>query len=513
MDKNYYITTPIYYPSAKPHMGHAYSSIIADFFARFKRIDGFKVYFLTGTDEHGLKIQRAAEKKGVEPLAFCDEISKTFKNLSKTLNLTNNDFIRTTESRHKKSVQYLWEELKKNDDIYLSKYSGWYSVSDEAFYNEDEIEDLDNKKVAISSKSPVEWVDEESYFFRLSKWEKALLEFYEKNPDFISPASRKNEVISFVKSGLKDLSVSRKSFSWGIKVPNDDDHVIYVWLDALTNYISALNYPNKDDELYKKFWPASVHLIGKDILRFHAIYWPAFLLAAKITPPKKVYGHGWILSNEEKMSKSKGNILDPLEIIKQYGLDPLRYYLIKEVSFGNDGNISQERLEDCINSDLANNFGNLCQRVSAFVIKNCDSKVPEKIKFENDDIKILDEYNQNLDKLRSEIDNQNINYYINYIVNRLFEANKYFNDQEPWKKKDDKIRLNTIVYTTLEIVRKVTFLLYPIIPQSSLKALKIFNLEEKDVIFQSIGNNEFLKKGSAINKIDILFNKIEKEND
>ena len=513
MDKNYYITTPIYYPSAKPHMGHAYSSIIADFFARFKRIDGYKVYFLTGTDEHGLKIQRAAEKKGVEPLAFCNEISKIFKNLSKTLNLTNNDFIRTTESRHKKSVQYLWEELKKNDDIYLSKYSGWYSVSDEAFYNEDEIEDLDNKKVAISSKSPVEWVDEESYFFRLSKWEKPLLEFYEKNPDFISPASRKNEVISFVKSGLKDLSVSRKSFSWGIKVPNDNEHVIYVWLDALTNYISALNYPNKDDELYKKFWPASVHLIGKDILRFHAIYWPAFLLAAKITPPKKVYGHGWILSNEEKMSKSKGNILDPLEIIKQYGLDPLRYYLIKEVSFGNDGNISQERLEDCINSDLANNFGNLCQRVSAFVIKNCDSKVPEKIKFENDDIKILDEYSQNLDKLRSEIDNQNINFYIDYIVNRLFEANKYFNDQEPWKKKDDKIRLNTIVYTTLEIVRKVTFLLYPIIPQSSLKALKIFNLEEKDVIFQSIGNNEFLKKGSDINKIDILFNKIEKEND
>ena len=403
--------------------------------------------------------------------------------------------------------------MKKNDDIYLSKYSGWYSVSDEAFYNEDEIEDLDNKKVAISSKSPVEWVDEESYFFRLSKWEKPLLEFYEKNPDFISPASRKNEVISFVKSGLKDLSVSRKSFSWGIKVPNDDDHVIYVWLDALTNYISALNYPNKDDELYKKFWPASVHLIGKDILRFHAIYWPAFLLAAKITPPKKVYGHGWILSNEEKMSKSKGNILDPLEIIKQYGLDPLRYYLIKEVSFGNDGNISQERLEDCINSDLANNFGNLCQRVSAFVIKNCDSKVPEKIKFENDDIKILDEYSKNLNNLRSKIDNQNINYYIDYIVNRLFEANKYFNDQEPWKKKDDKIRLNTIVYTTLEIVRKVTFLLYPIIPQSSLKALKIFNLEEKDVIFETIGNNEFLKKGSAINKIDILFNKIEKEND
>ena len=513
MGKTFYITTPIYYPSAKPHMGHAYSSIIADFFARFKRIDGYEVFFLTGTDEHGLKIQRAAEKKKVDPLKFCDEISQTFKDLSKTLNLTNNDFIRTTETRHKKSVQYLWDELLKNDDIYLSKYSGWYSVSDEAFYDENEIEEIDNKNIAISSKSPVEWVDEESYFFRLSKWEKPLLDFYEKNPNFILPASRKNEVISFVKSGLKDLSVSRKSFSWGIKVPNDEKHVIYVWLDALTNYISALNYPDKNNDLYKKFWPASIHLIGKDILRFHAIYWPAFLLAAKIDPPKKVYGHGWILSNEEKMSKSKGNILDPLEIIKQYGLDPLRYYLIKEVSFGNDGNISKERLEDCINSDLANNFGNLCQRVCAFTIRNCNSKIPEKIQFQKDDLKILNEYTQNLDKIRSEIDSQNINYYIDYIVNRLFDANKYFNDQEPWKKKDDIIRLNTVVYTTLEIVRKISYLLYPIIPHSSLKALSLFNLKEKDIIFDTIKDNEFLKKGSDINKIDILFNKIEKKND
>ena len=501
MHKNFYITTPIYYPSAKPHMGHAYSSIIADFFARFKRIDGYQVYFLTGTDEHGLKIQRAAEKKRLNPAEFCDEISKTFNDLTKTLNLTNTDFIRTTEIRHKKSVQHLWSQLKKNGDIYLSKYSGWYSVSDEAFYNDDEIEEIENKKVAISSKSSVEWVDEESYFFRLSKWEKPLLDFYEKNPDFISPDSRKNEVISFVKSGLKDLSVSRKSFSWGIKVPNDDGHVIYVWLDALTNYISALNYPNKDDQLFKKFWPASIHLIGKDILRFHAIYWPAFLLAANIEPPKKVYGHGWILSNEEKMSKSKGNILDPIEIIKKYGLDPLRYYLIKEVSFGNDGNISQERLEDCINSDLANNFGNLCQRVSAFVIKNCESKIPEKIQLQNDDHKILDEYIQNLSNLRSEIDKQNINYYIDYIINRLFDANKYFNDQEPWKKKNDLIRLNTIVFTTLEIVRKISFLLYPIIPQSSLKALKIFNLNEKDISLETIGNNDFLKKEVLLIKL------------
>jgi methionyl-tRNA synthetase len=513
MDKKYYITTPIYYPSAKPHMGHAYSSIIADFFARFKRIDGFDVYFLTGTDEHGLKIQRSAEKSSIDPLIFCNQISETFRNLSKTLNLTNTDFIRTTEDRHKKAVQHLWNQLLKNDDIYLSKYSGWYSVSDEAFYSEEEIEEFENGKRSISSKSIVEWIEEESYFFRLSKWEKPLLEYYEKHPDFISPTSRKNEVISFVKGGLKDLSVSRKSFSWGIKVPNDKDHVIYVWLDALTNYISALNYPNTDDLLFKKFWPASIHLIGKDILRFHAIYWPAFLLAANIELPLKVYGHGWILSGDEKMSKSKGNILDPIEIINKYGLDPLRYYLIKEVSFGNDGNISQDRLEDCINSDLANNFGNLCQRVTAFAIKNCDSIVPKNIKFQKDDLDILDKYKNNLTTIREKIDNQDINFYIEYIVNSLFEANKYFNDQEPWNKKDNTIRLNTIVYTTLEIVRKISFLLFPIIPQSSLKALKIFDLTENDIDLSTIENNEFLTNGSKINKINILFKKIEKTND
>ncbi len=513
MDKNFFITTPIYYPSGKPHMGHAYSSIIADFFARFKKIDGFDVLFLTGTDEHGLKIQRAAEKEGVKPQTLCDQISETFRDLSKILNLSNNDFIRTTEIRHKKSVQYLWNELVKNDEIYLSKYSGWYSVSDEAFYNEDEIEEVDGKKIAISSKSPVEWIEEESYFFKLSKWEKPLLDYYENNPDFISPGSRKNEVISFVKSGLKDLSVSRKTFSWGIPVPNNQSHVIYVWLDALTNYLSALNYPNTKNDLFKKFWPASLHLIGKDILRFHAVYWPAFLLASKIELPNKVFGHGWILSGEEKMSKSKGNILDPIEIIKEYGLDPLRYYLIKEVSFGNDGNISQERLENCINSDLANNYGNLCQRVTAFTNKNCDGKIPLEIKFQEDDLLILNKYKDNLDKIRSKIDDQNINFYIDYIVNSLFEANKYFNDQEPWKQKGNKIRLNTIVYTTLEIVRKISFLLYPIIPESALKALKIFNIDENDVKLNTISNNEYLTKGNNLNKIDILFKKKDKNND
>ncbi|MDB9807785.1 methionine--tRNA ligase [Candidatus Pelagibacter sp.] len=513
MSKSYYITTPIYYPSAKPHMGHAYTSIIADFFARFKRLDGFDVHFLTGTDEHGLKIQRAAEKKGLEPLKFCDDISQTFRNLSETLNLSNTDFIRTTEERHKKTVQHLWSELQKNDDIYLSKYSGWYSVSDEAFYNKEEISEKNGYKISTASGSTVEWIEEESYFFRLSKWQNRLLEYYEKNPEFISPKSKKNEVISFVKGGLKDLSISRKTFSWGIKVPDNPDHVIYVWLDALTNYISALNYPDTNDKLFRNFWPASVHLIGKDILRFHAVYWPSFLMAAKIPLPKKIYGHGWILSGDEKMSKSKGNILDPLDIIETYGLDPLRYYLIKEVSFGSDGNISQDRLENCINSDLANNYGNLCQRVTTFTEKNCSSKIPKAVKFNNDDLIILNKFTENLTSLRNEIDQQNINFYINFIVSSLFEANKYFNDQEPWKKKDDKERLNTIVYTSLEVIRKISIMLYPIIPNSIKNALTIFNIKIEDITFESIGLHDYLKPGDTINKIGILFKKIEKKND
>ena len=508
MNKNYYITTPIYYPSAKPHMGHAYSSIIADFFARFKKIDGFNVYFLTGTDEHGLKIQRSAEKLNKDPKSFCDEISKTFEDLTKTLNLSNTDFIRTTEDRHKVSVQNLWNILEKNKQIFLSKYSGWYSVSDEAFYNEDEVKEKDGLKVAKSSGSAVEWVEEESFFFKLSEWEKPLLDFYEKNKNFILPESRRNEVISFVKSGLKDLSVSRKTFSWGVKVPSDENHVVYVWLDALTNYLSSLKYPDENNELYKSFWPADLHIIGKDILRFHAIYWPAFLLAAKIEPPKRVYGHGWILSGDEKMSKSKGNILDPLEIINVYGLDPLRYYLLKEVSFGNDGNISEEKLENCINSDLANNFGNLCQRVLSFAEKNCSSLIPDH-KFNDEDLQILKPLN-NLDKIRSFINNQDINQYMNFIVDRLFAANKYFNDQEPWKKKDDRLRLNTIVYTALELIRKITILLYPVMPETSVKVLNVFNETENSIDFTSIDNNEILKKDLKINKLDILFKKIEK---
>jgi methionyl-tRNA synthetase len=513
MNKNYYISTPIYYPSAKPHMGHAYTSIIADVFARFKKMDGYNIHFVTGTDEHGLKIQRSAEQKEMDPLLFCNEISETFKNLSKILNLSNTDFIRTTEKRHIKSVQHLWDILKKNEDIYLSKYSGWYSVSDEAFYNEEEITIKNGIKISIESESKVEWVEEESYFFKLSKWQDKLLEYYEKNPNFILPKNRQNEVKNFVKNGLKDLSISRKSFTWGIKVPNDKDHVIYVWLDALTNYLTSLNYPDKSDSLYKDFWPADLHLIGKDILRFHAIYWPAFLLAAKIPLPKRVYGHGWILSGDEKMSKSKGNILDPLEIIDTYGLDPLRYYLVKEVSFGNDGSISKDKLEDCINSDLANNFGNLCQRVTSFNEKNCSLIIPKKIKFTKEDLLLLDRYSNNIENLRISIDTQDLNYYINFIINSLFEANKYFNDQEPWKKKSDLSRLNSIVYVALEVIRKISILLFPIIPEGSQKALNIFDINSKDIFFSSISNHTFLKEGIKINKVPILFKKIEKNND
>ncbi len=510
MKNNYYITTPIYYPSAKPHMGHAYSSIVADFFARFKRIQGYNVFYLTGTDEHGQKIERAANINKKNPQDFCDDISQIFKDLTKTLNLSNNDFIRTTETRHKKSAINVWKILEEKKEIYLSKYSGWYSVSDEAFYSEDEIVEEDGKKKSKLSGSLVEWVEEESYFFKLSKWEKPLLKFYNENPNFILPESRKNEVISFVKSGLKDLSVSRKSFKWGIPVPSNKDHVMYVWLDALTNYLSALNYPNTDDKLFKNFWPADLHIIGKDILRFHAVYWPAFLLAANIDLPKRVYGHGWILSGNQKMSKSKGNILDPIEIIKNYGLDPLRYYLIKEVSFGNDGNISEEKLENCINSDLANNYGNLCQRVLSFCEKNADFKVGESIKFNEDDNLELLKFTDNYLNIVGFIDKQDINSYISFIVERLFAANKYFNDQEPWKKKDNKVRLNTIIYTSLELIRKITILMYPIMPETSIKVMSIFNYREKDIKLDSFIENNFIKKNIKLNKIGILFKKIDK---
>ena len=512
MPKNkFYITTPIYYPSGKPHMGHAYSSIIADVIARFKRIEDFEVYFLTGTDEHGLKIQREAQKNKKDPKLFCDELSTTFKNLTKTLNLSNNDFIRTTEKRHYKSVEKIWQKLVKSGDIYLGKYNGWYSVSDEAYYDEDEIINEGNTKKSKTSGSKVEWVEEESYFFKLSAWQDKLLNFYKDNPNFILPESRKNEVINFVEKGLKDLSVSRTSFSWGIKVPDNKKHVIYVWLDALTNYLSALNFPNTDDKLYKNFWPANLHIIGKDILRFHAIYWPAFLLAANISPPKKVYGHGWILSEDKKMSKSVGNILDPIEIIKNFGVDQLRYYLIKEVSLGNDGSISLKNLKNCINNDLANNFGNLCQRVFSFVEKNCNSKIPKSGKFEKIDKDFQNELIDKIPSLIKMMDDQKLNSYIKEVINLSFNSNKYFNDLEPWKlKKSNLNRMNTVLYCILNQIKSICILLYPIMPESTEKTLDTMGIKKVDILLKQIGNTKLLKEGQIIKKTQILFKKIEK---
>ena len=512
-EKNFYITTPIYYPSGKPHMGHAYSSIIADVFARFKKIDGYKAYFLTGTDEHGLKIQREAKKNNKDPKKFCDELSITFKSLTKTLNLSNNDFIRTTEKRHYDSVKEIWERLEKSGDIYLGKYSGWYSVSDEAYYDEEEIIDENGSKKSKTSGSKVEWVEEESYFFKLSAWSNKLLKFYQENPKFILPVSRRNEVVNFVKKGLKDLSVSRTSFSWGIPVPSNKKHIIYVWLDALTNYISALKFPDTENKLYRDFWPADLHIIGKDILRFHAIYWPAFLLAAKIKPPKRVYGHGWILSDEKKMSKSLGNILDPLEIIKDYGVDQLRYYLIKEVSLGNDGSISLENLKNCINNDLANNFGNLCQRVFSFIDKNCDSKIPSPDKFNTRDKELSDEIIKKISDLKYMIDNQELNSYIKEVINFSFNSNKYFNDLEPWKlKKTNKVRMNTVLYCILNQIKSISILLYPIIPSSIEKIFDTLNLKKEELNIEQIKNLNLIVPGKIIKKSNILFKKIDNDN-
>ncbi len=513
MDKNFYITTPIYYPSGKPHMGHAYSSIIADIFARFKRIEGYNVLFLTGTDEHGQKIQKEAEKNNKNPKQFCDEISETFRSLTKILNLTNDDFIRTTEQRHYKSVNEIWNRLIKSGDIYLDKYSGWYSVSDEAYYDEDEIIEKNGKKVSLSSGSQVEWVEEESYFFKLSAFQNKLLDHYKKNKDFILPQSRRNEVISFVKKGLKDLSISRTSFSWGIPVPDNKKHIIYVWLDALTNYLSALNFPNTNDIKYKSFWPANIHIIGKDILRFHAIFWPAFLIAAKLPLPKKVFGHGWILSDEKKMSKSLGNILDPIDIVNNYGIDQLRYYLVKEVSLGNDGSVSMENLKNCINNDLANNYGNLCQRVFSFIKKNCNSKIPKSKSLTTNDKKLIDNIKNNVQTLIGLINKQNLNEYIKMVVNFSFEANKYFNDSEPWKFKDkDPDRMNSILYTIVEQIKNISILLSPIIPISTKKVLNTINISDKDILIENIKKDNLLDNSKKLKDLDILFKKIENDN-
>jgi methionyl-tRNA synthetase len=493
----FYITTPIYYPSAKPHMGHAYSSISADVIARFKKMEGYDVSFLTGTDEHGLKIQKAAEQANSSPQEFCNKISKTFLDLAKILDLSNTDFIRTTETRHKDTVKKLWNLLQKNDQLYLSKYAGWYSVSDEAYYSEDEVEDQEGVKISKSSGSKVEWMEEESFFFKLSEWEKPLLEYYDNNPNFIFPDSRRNEVISFVKGGLKDLSVSRTTFNWGIDVPGNKKHIMYVWLDALTNYLSATDY----FENHNGFWPADIHIIGKDILRFHAVYWPAFLMAAKLPLPKQVFGHGWILSGDEKMSKSKGNILDPVELISKYGSDEVRYYLMKEVIFGLDGKINIDNLENTIN-DLANNIGNLSNRIFTILDKNYQCKVPN----------ISDNYtiNSNLiidkKKFIKLINNFELHNYTKEIHSYSSKINKYVNDNEPWNTKNNsEENITNILYSSLNSLKNIFILLYPIMPNISEKFLKNLNIDRNNIRLDQVDTK--LKVNDQLKKPEVLFKK------
>ena len=367
----YYITSPIYYVNDAPHIGHAYTTLACDALARFKRLDGYDVKFLTGTDEHGQKVERSAANAGIEPQAFTDKVSQNFRDLAQVMNFSNDDFIRTTEPRHITSSQAIWNALLHAGEIYLGTYSGWYAIRDEAFYGEDELSAGADGKRTAKSGAEVDWVEEPSYFFKLSAWQDRLLKFYDENPDFIAPRTRRNEVISFVKSGLDDLSISRTSFKWGVPVPNDAQHIMYVWLDALTNYITAVGYPDKDCSDFSTYWPANIHMVGKDILRFHAVYWPAFLMGAGLPPPKRVFAHGWWTNEGQKISKSVGNVIDPTHLVEIYGLDQVRYFLLREVPFGNDGDFSHRAIVGRSNGDLANDFGNLGQRVLSMIAKNC----------------------------------------------------------------------------------------------------------------------------------------------
>ena len=464
MSSNYYITTPIYYVNDVPHIGHAYTTLACDVIARFKRLDGFNVFFLTGTDEHGQKVELAAKNKGVAPKEFVDEVSQNFRSLLKCMNFSNDDFIRTTEKRHLNSCKKIWKKLLENGSIYLDKYSGWYSVRDEAFYSETEIVDG-----TAPSGAPVEWVEEPSYFFNLSKWEDKLLKFYEENNNFILPNSRRNEVISFVKGGLKDLSVSRTSFSWGVKVPNDDDHIMYVWLDALTNYLSACNYSSSENDALSKFWPADIHMVGKDIIRFHAVYWPAFLMAAELPLPKKIFAHGWWTNEGNKISKSLGNVIDPFDLVDKYGVDQIRYFLMREVPFGNDGDFSNSQLINRINSDLANSYGNLFQRVTSMIFKNCNEVIPIRPNdFQDEDLKLINSIRNSLQNYRSLMDEQKFDQFLKNIWLVISDANKYVDNQAPWSlKKNDFQRMKVVLYTLIETIRQISIMLQPFIPNTS----------------------------------------------
>lgn len=498
--KSYYITTPIYYVNDKPHLGHAYTTIACDTMARHKRLDDYDVYFLTGTDEHGQKVQQAAEAKGIDPQTFTDEVSLTFRNLWPRLNITNDDFIRTTEDRHKKACQALWNKLVESGNIYLDSYGGWYAVRDEAYYGEDELTtNAAGKKIAPSG-AECEWVEEESYFFKLSAWGDKLLDLYAQNPDFIQPDARRNEVISFVKGGLRDLSVSRTRLTWGVPVPNAPGHVMYVWIDALTNYISALGYPDESAPLYKKFWPANVHVVGKDILRFHAVYWPAFLMAAGIPVQHKVFAHGWWTIEGQKMSKSVGNVIAPDDLINNYGLDQSRYFVLREVPFGNDGDFSHDQALARINSDLANGFGNLAQRTLSMIAKNCDGKVPAHGVFTKDDTALLDECYKNLiPNMRKEFDKFAFSRGLEGIWKLVNAANAYIDVQAPWGlKKTDVARMETVLYVLAETIRCLGIAVQSIVPESAGRMLDQVSVPLDKRQYAHISPNNALVAGTAL---------------
>ena len=462
-----YLTTPIYYVNDKPHIGHAYTSLATDVMARFARLDRREVFFLTGTDEHGQKVEKAAQDAGEDPQAFTDRVSESFRELARRMGFSHDDFIRTTEARHKQGCVALWEKLVANGQIYLGHYEGWYAVRDEAFYDEDELTTRPDGTRVAPSGAPVEWVVEPSYFFRLSAWQERLLAFYDAHPDFIAPNSRRNEVTSFVKSGLRDLSVSRTSFKWGIPVPGDPAHVMYVWMDALTNYITAAGFPDEGSAKWA-FWPADLHMVGKDILRFHAVYWPAFLMAAGIATPKRVFAHGWWTVAGEKMSKSLGNVLDPQELADSYGLDSLRYFLLREVPFGNDGSFSRKALISRLNVELANDLGNLAQRSLSLIARNCEGRLPDQGARTDDDAEILAAAAALLPAVRAQMERQGFGDALEEIWRVIRAANAYIDRQAPWAlRKTDVVRMADVLRVLADVIRTVATLLQPVMPEKT----------------------------------------------
>jgi methionyl-tRNA synthetase len=467
----FYITTAISYPNGVPHIGHAYEAIATDAIARFMRLDGYDVYFLTGTDEHGIKMLQTANREGVSARELSERNVPRFRAMVERLNCSHDDFIRTTEPRHYHASQAIWERMKANGDIYLSKYSGWYSVRDEAYYDEGETRLAEDGKRLGPQGTPVEWVEEESYFFRLSAYQDKLLELYRRVPDFVLPRERFNEVSSFVRGGLKDLSISRTTFTWGIPVPGDPKHIMYVWLDALTNYITESGYPDTNNPLWK-YWPADLHMVGKDIIRFHCVFWPAFLMSAGIAPPQRVFAHGWWTNEGQKISKSLGNVIDPVELVDAYGLDPVRYFLLREVPFGNDGDLQRRALISRLNGDLANAYGNLCQRVLSIVAKNCDGKVPSQGTITEADTALLDRAKALLGIVRADLDDQAFHRALIAIWEVIADANRYVDAQAPWAlAKSDPVRRDTVLWVLAETIRRVTLLVQPFMPDSAGKIL------------------------------------------